>query len=187
VLVLAVELSSLHFQRSLRPEDLRGHALFADGAGAAIVASGVGTTGPLGAGQLELGRGSSRLLPGTADQMTWTVGDHGFLMGLASTVPASLAAAIPELVSRTTGGGDEVLHWAVHPGGPAVLDRVEEGMGLLPDALADSRAVLRDHGNLSSATVFLVLERVAARPDSGPGIALAFGPGLTAEALAFRK
>jgi predicted naringenin-chalcone synthase len=186
VLVVAAELSSLHFQRNLRPGDVRGHALFADGAGAAVVAAAPAGAAAGSAGRLVLGESASRLLPGTTGEMSWTVGDRGFLMGLAATVPASVAAALPELVDSTVGDPAAIRHWAVHPGGPAVLDRVRDGLGLPEEALATSRSVLREHGNVSSATIFFVLERMAAQAEPGPGLALAFGPGLTAEALAFR-
>ena len=118
--------------------------------------------------------------------MSWTVGDRGFLMGLSGKVPAALAGALPELVARAGGDAAAVRHWAVHPGGRPVLDGVRDALGLPPEALAVSRGVLRDVGNLSSATIFFVLQRIAAAGESGPGLALAFGPGLTAEALAFR-
>ena len=81
---------------------------------------------------------------------------------------------------------EEVALWAVHPGGRSVLDAVVHGFGLPDRALDVSRAVLRDHGNMSSATVMFVLRRMmeAARPGER-GCALAFGPGLSAESMRF--
>jgi predicted naringenin-chalcone synthase len=78
-----------------------------------------------------------------------------------------------------------VTLWAIHPGGRTVLDAVEHGMGLPPDGLCYSRDVLRDYGNMSSATVMFVLRRMIDRGATGQGCALAFGPGIAAEAMTF--
>ncbi len=204
VLVVAVELSSLHFQPRLDPGDVRGHALFADGAGAAIVGGAArrgGEVGEPGRPTVVLERGCSVLLPETRDRMTWTVTDHGFVMRLGSDVPELFSAAAPELVGQAAGQGAPFLDWVVHPGGPAVLDRLAESLALDARDLEPSRAVLRRHGNMSSATIFFVfaellrrtrerVERGAAsgadRSASRRGLALAFGPGLLAEGLGFR-
>jgi len=190
ILVLAVELSSLHFQPSLREEDLRGHALFADGAGAAVVAGLERSTGN-GSVQREersviLDRGICRLVPSTRDQMTWTVGDHGFLMRLGSEVPETLAELLPDFVRELRGGEAKSPElWAIHPGGPAILDRIESSLGLSPEHLHPARSVLRRHGNMSSATIFFVFEELVGQGREGSGNALAFGPGLTIEGLRF--
>jgi predicted naringenin-chalcone synthase len=99
-------------------------------------------------------------------------------------VPDALAAALPGFV-RDLGGAAAFRHWAVHPGGPAIVDRVADSLGLSPERLAASREVLRSAGNVSSATIFFVLQRVARAVAPGDGLALAFGPGLIAEALRF--
>ncbi len=182
VLVVAVELCSLHFQPNLDDEDLRGHALFADGAGAAVVGarpSRVANDGN--APPLELRAGRSLFLPGTRDRMSWRISDTGFLMRLSADLPERLGEILPSWID-----GSATQRWAVHPGGPAVLDRVESSLGLPPTALAASRRVLRTHGNMSSATIFFVFEELLRHERSGPGSALAFGPGLLVEALSFR-
>ena len=77
--------------------------------------------------------------------------------------------------------------WAIHPGGRTVLDAVERAFDLAPEALANSRNVLRMFGNMSSATIVFVLEeilRLGARHSSG--LAMSFGPGLVAETMHFR-
>lgn len=189
VLVVSVELSSLHYQPDFEDDDLRGHALFADGAGAAVVGAGrsTRTNGERSASPIALGLGRSRLVPETRGHMTWRIGDRGFLMRLAADVPERLALILPEWVASFGGelGGPRV--WAVHPGGPAILDRIESSLALTPDALAPSRAVLRANGNMSSATIFFVLEELLRRECDGEGLALAFGPGLLVEGLAFRR
>jgi alpha-pyrone synthase len=180
VLVVAVELCSLHLQPTARLDSLLAMAQFADGAAAAMI------TGE-GAG-LALGDGLSLTLEDSHDLITWTIGDTGFAMKLSGEVPGRLAEALAdEAVAGKVTGGAPAAHteaWAVHPGGRSILDAVERGLGLAPETLAASRAVLQECGNMSSASVLFVLERLMAeRPPSG--LALAFGPGLAVEGLRF--
>ena len=107
-------------------------------------------------------------------------------MGLSPRVPAAVRPHVAPLVEGMLArhGLDRtaVRAWAIHPGGPAIVDVVGEELGLPAEALEESRATLRDVGNCSSATVLLVLERILAARTLGPGdavVALAFGPGLT--------
>jgi alpha-pyrone synthase len=177
VLVVAVELCSLHLQQSTDVEALLAMRQFADGAAAALVC---------GEGQgLALNDPLSLSLPGTADLITWTVGDTGFAMHLSGAVPARLAAAMQEGAISDLLDKDRPLEaWAVHPGGRSILDAVERGLHLAPGQLDASRSVLSRFGNMSSATVIFVLEHLLAqRPASG--LALAFGPGLAMEGLHF--
>jgi alpha-pyrone synthase len=180
VLVVAVELCTLHLQQSGDVEALLAMRQFADGAAAAIV-SGSGSG-------LALGKGLSRVLEASAELITWVIGDTGFAMHLSGAVPARLAAALEgqELASAICRDGPAagIKAWAVHPGGRSILDAVERGLDLPPAKLAASRGVLADCGNMSSATVLFVLEQLMRdRPQSG--VALAFGPGLALEGLHF--
>ena len=77
---------------------------------------------------------------------------------------------------------DAVGAWAVHPGSSIILDAVEAALDLTADATAKSRSVLREHGNMSSPTVLFVFDRMREADTPGPIVALAFGPGLMAEA-----
>ncbi len=177
VLAVAVELCTLHLQETDDLESLLAMGQFADGAAAVLVsAAGEG---------LALGDGVSAALADSDDLITWTVGDTGFAMHLSGAVPGRLAEALDDdaLRARITGDGAPEA-WAVHPGGRSVLDAVERGLQLPASALAASRGVLRDCGNMSSATVLFVLERLA-RERPANGIALAFGPGLAMEGLRF--
>ncbi|HMB70396.1 MAG TPA: type III polyketide synthase, partial [bacterium] len=180
VLVVSCELSSLHFQQNLKEGDLRGHALFADGAGAAVVAASDRARGRQNGVRLELGAGSSLLLPDSERDMTWDVEDTGFRMGLSSRVPDALAAGLPAHVRGIT-RGTRVRHWAIHPGGPAILAHVAQCLGEPLESLDAAAEVLRTCGNMSSATIFFVLERMAGDAAPGDGVAMAFGPGLTVE------
>jgi predicted naringenin-chalcone synthase len=117
--------------------------------------------------------------------MTWDVEDTGFRMRLSSRVPDALAAGLPAFV-REAAGGRRVRHWAVHPGGPAILSHVAACLGVPLESLDVAARVLRTCGNMSSATIFFVLREIAAAGAPGDGLAMAFGPGLTVESLAFR-
>ena len=128
------------------------------------------------------------LVPEARDHITWRIGDAGFDMTLSGLVPLTLARALPEHAEAILDGAapEGIDLWAVHPGGRSVLDAVAHGLALPQGALAESRAVLREHGNMSSATVMFVLQRMleGARPGQR-GCALAFGPGLSAETMRF--
>jgi predicted naringenin-chalcone synthase len=131
--------------------------------------------------------------PSTADHMTWDITDLGFRMGLSPQVPTVLAQHVAPLITgllaRQGLGISDVDAWAIHPGGPRILDVVAEELTLPNDALDASRDVLADYGNCSSTTVLLVLDalRAAGRPRAGrPAVMMAFGPGLTLYAALLR-
>jgi predicted naringenin-chalcone synthase len=187
VLLCAAELCSLHYHYGWDPCRAVGNALFADGAAALVAARGEGDDGP---GAWSLAANGSVLTPGTETAMTWKVGDQGFAMTLAPEVPKLIRTHLrPWLAGWLERQGvalGDVGSWAVHPGGPRILDAVEEGLGLPRAATAVSRAVLAEHGNMSSPTVLFVLGRLRAADAPRPCVALGFGPGLMAEAVLFR-
>jgi predicted naringenin-chalcone synthase len=173
--LLCCELTSLHVQPAAAELDqVVAHALFSDAA-AAVVLEPAATRGR------RLAAVVARTDPSTADHMTWDVTDLGFRMGLSPRVPDVLARHVGDVVDELlTGAGlrvDDVAGWAVHPGGPRILDVVRDQLGLGEQQLAASRRVLAEHGNCSSATVLLVLQELA--DADGPVVAMAFGPGLT--------
>jgi alkylresorcinol/alkylpyrone synthase len=184
--LLCLELTSLHVQPATRDvQQLVAHALFADAAVASVVVPGPG--------QFEFVDVVARTDVSQASRMTWDVTDLGFRMGLSPRVPAVLAShvggVVDELLGRHHLQVADVGAWAVHPGGPRILEVVQERVGLDEDAVRESRAVLRDNGNCSSATVMLILERIARERPPAPGrpvVAMAFGPGLTLYAALLR-
>ncbi|MEU5723844.1 MULTISPECIES: type III polyketide synthase [unclassified Micromonospora] len=178
-LLLCAELTSLHIQPAgvrVDTQQIVSHALFSDAAVAAVLVPG--------------GRGyalrevTSVTDTSTADHMTWDVTDTGFRMGLSPKVPQVLSrhvrGLVDELLARHGRTVSEVDGWAVHPGGPRILNVVDGELALPPDALAASRATLDEHGNCSSPTVLLILDRLR-RAQTPPEriVMLAFGPGLT--------
>lgn len=181
VLVVTVELSTLHLQPVREVEPLLAMLQFGDGAAAGLV-----TGDPRG---LALGTPFSATLPGSDELIRWDITDAGFAMHLSGEVPRRIAAALgdDELRRTVTGGVDPAAidGWAVHAGGRSILDAVQDALDLAPDALDASRAVLAACGNMSSATLMFVLERLLAGPPVDRGVALAFGPGLAAEGIAF--
>ncbi|MGY1638625.1 type III polyketide synthase [Geodermatophilus sp. SYSU D00742] len=173
--LLCCELTSLHVQPAQADlEQVVAHALFSDAAAAVVVQPGARRGRRL-AGIV------ARTDASTADHMTWDVTDLGFRMGLSPRVPDVLARHVGDVVDELlTGAGlraEDVAGWAVHPGGPRILDVVRDELGLDEVQLAASRRVLAEHGNCSSATVLLVLEELG--DVVGPVVAMAFGPGLT--------
>ncbi|CAH2600409.1 Type III polyketide synthase [Rhodovastum atsumiense] len=191
VLVVTLELCTLHFQETADLETVLSFLLFGDGAAAALVSA-----DPTG---FALGDFRSTLIPDSAGLITWHIGDGGFLMHLSGQVPGRIAAALRDDLTRADpagilrGEGPQAVDlWAVHAGGRTVLDAVEIGLRLGPDALGASRAVLRGHGNMSSATVMFVLRRLldgpaADRAKGARGLAMAFGPGMAAESFRFHR
>ncbi len=179
VLVAAAELCTLHIRSSEDPQQIVAASVFADGAAAAIVSARPRRDGP----RLELERFGTVLTSEGESDMVWTIGDQGFDMVLTAEVPRIIGREIREAVGSFL-GSDAPDAWAVHPGGRSVLDRVESGLSLDPAALAPSRSVLREQGNMSSATILFILRELLhdERLDEGAAIAaLAFGPGLTVE------
>jgi len=140
---------------------------------------------------------SERILPDTAESMAWSVGDFGMHMTLMRDVPERIAAAlrpfVTELLSKAGVGTAEALRdavVAVHPGGPKIIDRVCDVLELSPPQVQASRDVLFEYGNMSSATLPHVWQRVLdddGVPSGALVLSLAFGPGLTVCGGLFRK
>jgi len=190
VLVLSVELCTLHLQFSEDLDDLIAGAVFADGGAGALVSA----QPPMSPGSaLELLEFRTALTEGGEEDMAWTLGNHGFRMKLSTYVPeligANLTPILEGLLHPIGLRPEEISWWAVHPGGRAILDRVEAVAGLDPVQLEASRQVLRDFGNMSSATLLFVLRELLEGGGMTPGdrvLGLAFGPGLTVESLLLR-
>ncbi|GEK79805.1 type III polyketide synthase [Agrococcus baldri] len=194
VLVVSVELCTLHLRTSNDPDTIVATSLFGDGAGAALV-----TARPPAEGEraLQLDGFATRTTPEGEGDMAWRIGDHGFEMVLSNAVPSLIGEHVtgaiapllepePALAAALADGssGAAIEHWAIHPGGRSILDKVESTLALTEAQLAPARETLRDYGNMSSATVLFVLDRILRDPAATEGdrvAAMAFGPGLTVE------
>jgi alpha-pyrone synthase len=189
-LLLCLELTSLHVQPADRdPRQVVSHALFSDAAAAVVLRPSPAPVPSPAPGGYELLDIAARTDVATCDYMTWEVTDLGFRMGVDHRVPEVLRRHVEPLVSGLLAGHGlavtDVGGWAVHPGGPRILDAVRDGLGLAPERLAESREALALHGNCSSPTVLMILESL--RPAPGAHVvALAFGPGLTLYAALLR-
>ncbi len=180
VLLCATELCSLHFQQGWNTDNVLPNALFADGS-AAIV----GKRAAPGESWTCQATGSY-LLPESNADMTWRIGDHGFQMTLSRRVPTLIAENLRPWLEQFLATHNltiaDIGSWAVHPGGPGILDAVRTSLSLPADALDVSRAVLADCGNMSSPTILFIVERLRQKSASLPCMMLAFGPGLAIEA-----
>ncbi|WP_145246526.1 type III polyketide synthase [Aeoliella mucimassa] len=179
VLLVAVELCSLHYQYEWTNERMVSNSLFADGA-AAVVVSNAEQSKSL----WSIGESLAEIVPESRDAMTWRIGDHGFEMTLSPAVPQLIKQELrPRLEAWLSQGDlslDQIAGWAVHPGGPRILQACSEALSLPDSALAASFDVLRRFGNMSSPTVLFVLHELE-QQITGPTVALGFGPGLAIE------
>jgi len=182
VLVLNLELCSLHFQETHELEQVLSFLVFADGCAASLVSA-----QPQG---LALDSFLAVKIPATDHLITWRIGELGFDMHLSGEVPGEIGRALKDSGREVTRGRapQSIDLWAVHPGGRSILDAVEKGLELGAGALASSRDILARYGNMSSATVMFVLQQLAERAQPGQtGCAMSFGPGLTAETMLFHS
>ena len=185
VLLCAVELCSLHLQYGWNPEQVVANTLFADGAAAAVATYSERVTHEPSSSGLCLQASGSTVIPETRELMHWQIGNQGFSMGLSPKVPEAIANTLqPWLCEWLDARGTDlknIQHWAIHPGGPRILQACAEALSLSEDQVAVSRHVLSHYGNMSSATILFVLKHMRQHHCHGPCVALAFGPGLCAE------
>ena len=185
VLVVNCELCTLHMQDTGELDQVLAALLFGDGCTAALVSA-----EPIGLALLDF---KAATIPDTMDLITWYIGDSGFSMHLSGDVPNKISRALEHEAARNDGGifartrPEEVELWAVHAGGRTILDAVEEGLRLDKEALRWSRGILREFGNMSSATLMFVLNQMLRTVrGEAQGFGMAFGPGLVAETFRFR-
>lgn len=189
VLIVNLELCSLHFQESNDLEKILSFLIFADGCAASIVSS-----IPSG---IEIESFYSTLLPESKDYITWHIGNNGFDMDLSGKVPSTISKLLPHSICSILGDhkkGD-ITYWAIHPGGRSILDAVQKSLVLEDYLLRFSRKILWNYGNMSSATVMFVLEDMLHKDsadddiiekENGMGCAIAFGPGIMVESMMFQ-
>lgn len=186
ILVCAVELCSLHYQYGWNADLAVSNGIFADGAAAAV---GSAARAPNGDDWVLASSGAS-LLEDSAELMAWRVGNHGFEIALSARVPGVIESALAPWLDGWLGAQGlargEIATWAIHPGGPRILESVAAAMGIGRDDYAISQEVLGEFGNMSSPTILFILERLRKRGAPRPCLALGFGPGLAVEAALFR-
>lgn len=183
VLIVDVELCTLHFQRENTLENWVANSLFADGAAVVIVENIASNTKGL-----QLKTFYNTLIPEAADEMGWRIGNHGFEMKLTSSIAKNIGKKIQgvsdELISKANLTRSDIKHVAIHPGGRRILEACEEMLELPEEALDVSYDVLRKYGNMSSVTILFILKEFLCKLKSGEQlISFAFGPGLTVESM----
>jgi alkylresorcinol/alkylpyrone synthase len=180
--LLSVELCGLHFKPTLDVDSLTAFSLFGDASAAMLLGHQEGAPGPA------LVDAYSAADFGTTEQMTWYIGDSGFDMHLSPRVPITLRRNVQGVVEHLLDPHglhvSDIAHWVVHPGGPSILEVVQQRLELSDEQMAPSWRTLANHGNCSSATVLLILEDLLRTRQPKPGewcVMMAFGPGLTLE------
>jgi alpha-pyrone synthase len=192
VMLVCVELCTLHFQVENTLESVVVNALFGDGAAAAILSS---QSSDEAVGKLAYVDGASELAPNSRGLMSWTIGNSGFLMGLSSQVPKAIVKHLPDYLKTLLGRNGltqgDLDFWAIHPGGRQIVDKIKDSFELADPLVKDSYDVLQEYGNMSSCTILFILKRLLAQHEKGDGfgrgLALAFGPGLTIEGCLFQQ
>lgn len=195
ILLVCTELCSLHMQIGINPDLIVGNAIFSDGAAAAIIGGNIqeGVT-PEETPIWSIERTSSYALPDTLDKMTWNLSDNGFVMNLSQEVPNIIKSYISDFTNNILGARpadtaglapvkSSDCIWAVHPGGRKIIEVVEQSCELTKDQTQASWQVLADYGNMSSATLLFVLEKLVHTPAKNYILGIGFGPGLSIEGL----
>lgn len=193
VMVVCLELCSLHFQDSEQTDNLISGSVFADGAAGTIVSS----DRPI-QNSYRLDGFATTIAEQSENDMAWTIGDTGFDMVLSTYVPdiieANLLDSLQPLLNAYKKEIPEINHWAIHPGGRSILDKIESTLSLEHGHLEASRKVLAEYGNMSSATILFVLQELLKKENKNGNdggeettLAMAFGPGLTIESCLLTK
>ena len=189
VLIVCIELCSLHFVPSVEDEDILANLLFADGA-ASIIVCGDEVKIKDHKMVLKIDAIGSAYIPGTMDLMTWNVSSRAFRMFLSKYIVDAIGASILPVVKEFLKcDPEEIDHWAIHPGGIRIVNAVQQSLGLSTDAVKDSLFVLREYGNMSSPTILFILHEMMnklRKSDTNKSKSIftcAFGPGLNIEML----
>ncbi len=190
VLVAGVELCTIHYKKNNKQDQLIANAIFADGASACIVSS-KNISPPSGSVELLLQNFYAEFEPSGKDEMVWRIGDFGFDLRLSVYVPdlikRNILSLMNKLFLKANMKQEKIDLYAIHPGGTKILVACEEALNITKEQNRISYEILRDFGNMSSVTIFFVLDKYIqslTSADRGKKIlACAFGPGLTMESM----
>lgn len=182
VLIVSAELCTLHFQFKNDIDNLLSGSVFADGAAGMLVSSKEPEKQ-----SFKIDDFASSLVQKGEKDMAWTIGDTGFDMVLSTYVPDlirdNLQSAVQPVYDQYELSFADIDYWAIHPGGRAILDKIENSLQLEAKQISSSRNTLANFGNMSSATIFFVLKELFEKSLSADQsiVAMSFGPGLTIE------
>jgi predicted naringenin-chalcone synthase len=190
VLIVSVELCTLHFQKENTLDNWVANSLFSDGAAAVLIEHSLQTsTSNI---SLELKHFYTELLPEASKEMGWYIGNTGFEMKLTSRVTRQIKKNISAVTHRLMESADMAFNqidaFAIHPGGRKILEAVEEALELPEESNDLAYQVLREYGNMSSATILFVLKKLLDRTVKRDQhiLSFAFGPGLTMEGMVLK-
>jgi predicted naringenin-chalcone synthase len=186
VLIADIELCTLHFQKIDTEDQLLANAIFADGAAGVLIESVLPDKG-----LISLEGFHSGLIPEGSNEMAWHIGDFGFEMKLSSYVPKLLGSKIKSFIEKIKEQlktpSDVIDYFAFHPGGKKILTEIENGLDITPYENRWAYEVMKQYGNMSSATILFVLQhlmKTLRKENYRQGaqvLAAAFGPGLIME------
>lgn len=185
VLIVCTELCTIHFQKEASIDNITSSMLFSDGCAAALVNNDTKNG-------LSIENFFGVIAPKGIKDMAWDVSSSGFKMTLSAYVPDLIEEDFDGMVSQALEKAhlkkEAIDHWCIHPGGKKILESVHKSLGFTNGQLTDSYNVLRNYGNMSSATVLFVLKEMMPRIKSGERVlGAAFGPGLTMETFILSK
>jgi predicted naringenin-chalcone synthase len=185
VLLCAVELCSLHFQYGWDSQKVVANSLFADGAAACVVA----LAPKMARESWHIAASGAGIFPDSEEAMTWKIGNHGFEMTLSNRVPDLISSHLPlwceNWLAENNLKSSDIRSWAIHPGGPRILDAAAACLNLSQETVKASKDVLAACGNMSSPTILFILRNLMLENAARPCVALGFGPGLSVEAALF--
>lgn len=176
VLIVLVELCTLHFQKKHTIDFITSNLLFGDGAACCVVENqGIG---------LEIQSFYSKLYLEKLDSMAWHISSSGFLMSLKSEVPAIIEDHLASFVASSIEKSEvqEIDNWVIHPGGKSILESSAKALNINKEALAGSFEVLKNYGNMSSCTLVFILKKLQ-KIDNQNTFVAGFGPGITMESM----
>ena len=183
VLVVCTELCSLHFQKTFSNDSITAPLMFGDGSAAVLVCGDNDSRRGI-----KLDSFYSEVLKDAKDDMSWNLSASGFIMTLSADVPELFKADIGPLKERAIEKAgltpEAIKYYCIHPGGKRILEALAKGLSLTETDLAASYKILKEYGNMSSATVLFVLKEMWPQLMADPGahiFSAAFGPGLTME------
>jgi predicted naringenin-chalcone synthase len=181
ILIVLVELCTLHFQKGEKMDYITSNLLFGDGAAACLVQN-------KGAG-FSIESFYSKLYLEAEESMAWHVSSSGFLMSLKSEVPKliedNMLAFVKNALLKVNLSPKEVVNWAIHPGGKSILEATTKALSLKTEDLENSYAILKEYGNMSSCTLIFILKNLKLQKDE-TSFAAGFGPGITMESMVLK-
>ena len=182
VLIVCVELCTLHFQKKYTTDNISSGILFSDGAAAILVTGNDQTEG------LKIDHFYSSVSFKNKQEMVWELSSTGFLLTLSGYIPELIEedfnGIVNECLKETSLDKEDITHWCIHPGGKKILEAVHNSLGFTNGQLQHCYDVLNDYGNMSSPTILFVLKRIQKELDKRQRnniFGAAFGPGLTIE------